>query len=124
MILDLTNAEAVGGVTLEQTQTAAERAGGIRKGDMAFGQMGNTCYFATATLDWLVEQGIKLMGVDLGDVDLSYDETRANINYLVLFRAGIPLIENLDNLDQLTQRRVLIHTLPVPVNGLDAFPLA
>ena len=74
MILDLTNAEAVGGVTLEQTQTAAERAGGIRKGDMAFGQMGNTCYFATATLDWLVEQGIKLMGVDSGGVEISHEK--------------------------------------------------
>jgi len=39
------------------------------------------------------------------------------------FRAGIPLIENLDNLDQLTQPRVTVHALPVPVTGLDAFPL-
>ena len=37
--------------------------------------------------------------------------------------AGIPLIENLAHLDQLTQKRVRVYALPVPVKGLDAFPL-
>ena len=123
VILDLTDAVADGGVTLEQTQAAAERAGGVRPGDMVFGRMGKTRYFATEPLEWLVAQGIKLMGVDSTGVELSHDDTHANVNHLVLFRAGIPLIENLANLDQLTQSRVLVHALPVPVSGLDAFPL-
>jgi len=110
-------------VTLEQVQAAAEKAGGVRRGDIVFGQMGKTSYFSTAALQWLVAQGMKLMGVDSGGVELAHDETHANVNHLTLFRANIPLIENLTNLDELTQSRVRVYALPVPVKGLDAFPL-
>jgi len=123
VILDLSEAEAEGGVTLAQVQAAAEKAGGICQGDMLFGRMGPTKYFSTAALQWIVEQGIKLMGVDSGGVELSHDTTHANVNHLLLFRANIPLIENLTNLDQVTQSRVKVYALPVPVKGLDAFPL-
>jgi len=123
IILDLREAEAAGGVTLEQVQAAAEKAGGVRRGDIVFGQMGKTSYFSTAALQWLVAQGMKLMGVDSGGVELAHDETHANVNHLTLFRANIPLIENLTNLDELTQSRVRVYALPVPVKGLDAFPL-
>jgi len=123
VILDLSEAEAEGGVTLAQVQAAAKQAGDIKKGDIVFGRMGATKYFSTAGLQWLVEQGIKLMGVDSGGVELSHDTTHANVNHLLLFRANIPLIENLTNLDKLSQSRVKIYALPVPVQGLDAFPL-
>ena len=122
-ILDLTGAEAEGGVTLEQVQAAAKAAGGIREGDIVFCRMGKTTYFSTASLQWLVEQGIKLIGVDSGGVELAHDETHANVNHLLLFRAGISVIENLAHMDQLTQSRVKAYALPVPVRGLDAFPL-
>jgi arylformamidase len=123
VILDLREAEAEYGVTLAQVQAAAAKAGGIRKGDIVFGQMGKTQYFSTEALKWLVDQGMKLMGVDSGGVELSHDKTHANVNHLVLFRAGVPLIENLTNLDQLTRLRVKVYALPIPVKGLDAFPL-
>jgi kynurenine formamidase len=123
VILDLREAEAEFGVTLAQVQAAAEAAGGIRPGDIVFGQMGKTRYFSTAALQWIVDQGIKLMGVDSGGVELSHDTSHANVNHLLLFRAGIPLIENLTNLEGLSQARVQIYALPIPVKGLDAFPL-
>lgn len=123
VILDLRQAEAEGGVTLEQVQAAAEQAGGIHEGDIVFGMMGKTRYFSTEGLKWLVDRGIKLMGVDSGGVELSHDETHANVNHLLLFRNNIPLIENLTNLDQVRQSRVQVFALPVPVTGLDAFPL-
>ncbi len=123
VILDLSSAEAKGGVTLAQVQSAAQVAGGIYAGEIVFARMGPTPYFSTEGLQWLVDQDIKLMGVDSGGVELSHDETHANINHLVLFRAGIPLIENLTNLDQVPQPRAMVYALPVPVSGLDAFPL-
>ena len=123
VILDLTQAEAEGGVTLEQVQAAASAAGGIREGDIVFCRMGKTKYFSTASLQWLVDQGMKLMGVDSGGVELAHDKTHANVNHLLLFRAGISVIENLAHMDQLTQSRVKAYALPVPVRGLDAFPL-
>jgi arylformamidase len=122
-ILDLSEAEAEGGVTLEQVQAAAQAAGGIRRGDIVFCRMGKTKYFSTASLQWLVDQGMKLMGVDSGGVELSHDTTHANVNHLLLFRAGISVIENLAHMDRLTQSRVKAYALPVPVRGLDAFPL-
>ncbi len=123
VILDLSQAEAQGGVALDQVRAAAQRAGGIRAGDIVFGRMGPTRYFSTEGLRWIVEQGIKLMGVDSGGVELAHDETHANVNHLLLFRNNIPLIENLTNLDQLSQSRVQVYALPVPVKGLDAIPL-
>jgi kynurenine formamidase len=63
------------------------------------------------------------MGVDSGGVELAHDDTHANVNHLTLFRAGIPLVENLANLDQVSGRRVTVYALPVPVKGLDSFPL-
>jgi kynurenine formamidase len=110
-------------VTLEQVQAAAQAAGGIRRGDIVFCRMGKTKYFTTASLQWLVDQGMKLMGVDSGGVELSHDTTHANVNHLLLFRAGISVIENLAHMDRLTQSRVKAYALPVPVRGLDAFPL-
>jgi arylformamidase len=123
VILDLSETEAEGGVTLTQVQAAAEAAGGIQKDDIVFGRMGPTRYFSTESLQWIVDQGIKLMGVDSGGVELSHDDTHANVNHLLLFRAGIPLIENLTNLDQLSQSRVQAYAMVVPVRQLDAFPL-
>jgi kynurenine formamidase len=123
VILNLVNAKAEEGVTLQQVQEAAKAAGGVRKGDIVFCRMGPTRYFSTASLRWLVGQGMKLMGVDSGGVELSNDKTHANVNHLVLFRAGIPLIENLAHLDRVSRPRVKVYALPVPVRGLDAFPL-
>lgn len=123
VILNLVEAKAEGGVTLQQVQDAAQAAGGVRKGDIVFCRMGPTPYFSTAPLKWLVEQGMKMMGVDSGGVELAHDKTHANVNHLVLFRAGIPLIENLTNLNRISRPRVKVYALPVPVRGLDAFPL-
>ncbi len=123
VVLDLSQDQAEGGVTTAQVQQAAQVAGGVKVGDIVFGRMGPTKYFSTAALEWLVEQGMKLMGVDSGGVELSHDKTHANVNHLVLFRANIPLIENLTNLDRLSRPRVQVYAMPVPVVGLDAFPL-
>ncbi len=124
VILNLIAAEGEAGVTLTEVQRAAEKAGGIRRGDIVFGRMAHSSqYFSTLALQWLVDQGIKLMGVDSMGVELMHDTTHANVNHLLLFRANIPLIENLTNLDQLSQARVKVYALPAPVKGLDAFPL-
>jgi kynurenine formamidase len=123
VILNLVNAKAEGGVTLRQVQDAAKVAGGVRKGDIVFCRMGPTPYFSTPPLKWLVGQGMKMMGVDSAGVELADDKTHANVNHLVLFRAGIPLIENLANLSRVSRPRVKVYALPVPVRGLDAFPL-
>jgi kynurenine formamidase len=122
VVLDLRGAEADNGVTLVQVQAAAEAAGGIRPGDIVLGHMGRTGNVSPESLQWLVDQGMKLMGVSSGGVEVA-DPDHRNACHLVLFRAGIPLIENLANLDQLTRSRVKVFALPIPARDVDAFPL-
>ena len=40
-----------------------------------------------------------------------------------LMTAGIPLIEQVAHLNQLTKPRVTVFALPVPIRGLDSFPI-
>jgi arylformamidase len=123
VIIDLRDAYSESGVTHEQVREAVEEAGGLNMNDIVFCMMGETDYFSTEALKWLVEAGVKLMGVDSAGVELPHSMSHANENHLVLFRAGIPLIERLANLDKLSKSRVKIYALPIPVVGLDAFPL-
>jgi arylformamidase len=123
VILDLRWTISDSGVSLEQVKRAAEEAGGVRKGDMVFCMMVETDYFSTEILRWLVGRGMKLMGVDSGGVELPHTVSHANKNHLILFRAGIPLIERLAHMEKLSTSRVRVYAFPVPVVGLDAFPL-
>jgi kynurenine formamidase len=66
---------------------------------------------------------MKMMGVDSAGPELENDTTHANINHLLLFRAEIPVIENLANLDKVNRPRVKVYALPIPARGVDAFPL-
>ena len=121
-VLDLQSPEGVTEITLERMRAAAARAGGVRAGDIVLCLVGDDDDFATDAVEWLVDQGMKLMGVSSGGIELD-DPEHENTNHLVLFRAGIPLIENLANLDQLTRPRVQVYALPIPARDVDAFPL-
>ena len=123
VILDLRDAYSDSGVTLEQVKKAVDAAGGLKRNDIVFCMMGETDYFSTEGIKWLVESGIKLMGVDSAGVEIPHSVSHANENHLALFRAKIPLIERLANLDKLSKSRVQVYALPIPVEGLDAFPL-
>jgi len=123
VILDLRDAYSDSGVTPEQVKKAVDDAGGIKKNDIVFCMMGETDYFSTEAIRWLVDAGMKLMGVDSAGVEIPHSVSHANENHLALFRADIPLIERLANLDRLSKSRVKVYALPIPVSGLDAFPL-
>jgi len=123
VILDLREAHSELGVSLSQVKVAAEKSGGIKEGDIVFCMMGETDFFSTQAIEWLVGKGIKLMGVDSAGVELPQNISHENINHLALFRKGIPLIERLAHLNTLRQTRVKVVALPIPVAGLDAFPL-
>ena len=123
VILDLRDAYSDSGVTPEQVKKAVDDAGGIKKNDIVLCMMGETDYFSTEAIRWLVDAGMKLMGVDSAGVEIPHSVSHANENHLALFRADIPLIERLANLDRLSKSKVKVYALPIPVSGLDAFPL-
>jgi arylformamidase len=133
VILDLTKeAKAGEAITLEQMQKAAKVAGGIKQGDIVFVHVGWDKYYNTdaygdgplfslPAMQWLVEQGMKLMGVDCSGVVIPTMNHRDG--HMVLFDREICLIENLTNLNKLTKSRVDVFALPIGVKKLESFPL-
>ena len=78
-------------------------------------------YPSTEALRWLVEAGIKLLGIDTPGLDIPGD--RSLPNHHLLFAHGIPLIESLDRLGDLRQPRVYLFAQPLPAAETDAIPL-
>ena len=132
VLLDLRGCPRSSAISEQHVIDAAARAGGIRRGDIVFCNIGGarfygtpeyglSPYFSPPAIRWLVAQGMKMMGVDAGGVEVPRSEE--HVNHHALFDNGIPLIENLANLDALTQPRFTVFALPVAVAGLDSFPL-
>lgn len=136
IILDLTSVEPGADITLSMIQKAAEDAGGMKDGDIVFCRFDFDKYydkserpkapcFTAESVQWLVDQGMKMMGVDTGGIELPSSDPRApkQYNHHLLMDKGIPLIENLAHLDQLSRSRVTVFAFPVAIQRLDSFPL-
>jgi arylformamidase len=132
VILDLRELAPEHKITLKEFKAAAAKAGGIRPGDIVFCNTGYAQYYGSdmyarrpgftgEALEWMVAQGVKLMGVDTGGIETR--DLPQNAYHTLLFRAGICLIENLTNLSALTKSRVMVCALPLAVEGLEAIPL-
>jgi kynurenine formamidase len=136
VILDLTGLPPGADVTLAAIRSAAERAGGLRDGDIVFCRFDfdrhyglpdapKAPWFTSEAIEWLVERGMKMMGVDSGGIELPPRDPRAakQHNHHLLLDRGIPLIENLAGLGRLPRNRVTVFAFPVPVRGVDSFPV-
>ena len=132
VILDLRGYPKKSAIKIEHAQNAADKAGGIRPDDIVFCNLGGapfygteqysgSPYFPPETIAWLAERGMKLMGVDATGVEVPGSEE--HVSHHALFERGIPLIENLNNLNALSKSRVQAYVLPVAVRGLEAFPV-
>jgi arylformamidase len=66
--------------------------------------------------EWIVAHGVKLLGFD--SVDGIEDDAHD-----VILGNGIPMLEEIINLDQVRQQRVFLIALPLYVAGLDASPV-
>ena len=132
IVLSLEGVVPKGEITLEQVQNAAEKSGGIQSGDIVLCNQGRahlygtedylqSPYFTTEALQWLVDQGMKMMGVDATGVELPGSEE--HVNHHVLLGNGIPLIENLAGFEKLTKHRIHFYAFPIAVEGLESFPL-
>jgi kynurenine formamidase len=78
-------------------------------------------YFSNEAIRRIVERQVKMMGVDMGGVEISGSEKY--VNHRALFEKGILLVENLANLDRLPAVRFTVYAFPVPIKGMDSFPL-
>jgi len=132
VILDLRGCKPQTEVAVHHLLEAEEGSGKIKSGDIVFCMFGHDrfyktdhykrCpYFALEAIHWLVERGIKVLGVDAPEIDAP--NAIRPVNHLPLFQANIPLIENLKNLNKIGVSRVYVFILPVKVKFLDAFPV-
>ena len=132
VILDLRGYSAEEGIPLEAVQRAAEPAGGVREGDIVLCMTGWSQHYGRDPYDtppfltreavhWLVDRGIKMLGVDTcGRMDPSRPDRE---NHLPLFEAGGVYIENLTNLEAVPESRVTVVALPPAIQGLEGFPV-
>ena len=132
VVLDLHGLPPEHTITLGEFKEAASKAGGIKPGDILLCYTGYSQYYGTdmyarrpsfagEALEWMVAQGVKLMGVDTGGIETQ--TVPNNAYHTILFSHGISLIENLTNLGALTKSRVMVCALPLAVEGLEAIPL-
>ena len=133
VVLDLSDQPADSIIGAAEMEAIAARAGGIQKGDIAFLKTGyadrrdtpeynHRPSLTAPAMEALVEHGVKLVGTDLSG--LEGPRTPGHLDcHLVLLGHDIPFIENVGNLADLRQSRVFVCALPIPVRGLDAFPL-
>ncbi len=133
VVLDLGELPLDSLIGASEMEAIAARAGGIRSGDIVLLRTGFADRRASPEYDhrpsltadamrFLVDRGVKLVGTDLSG--LEGPQTPGHLDcHLVLLGHDIPFIENVANLDELSQPRVFVCALPIPVRGLDAFPL-
>ncbi len=115
-------------------QAAGDR---IHPGDIAYFYTGldryyhtekrhNRPWFATDAIEWLVQQRIKVMGVDTSGIEVRNPDGSAfdgQPNHEVLLGAGIALVEYLANLQEFLNQRFITYILPVKLKGAEAFPV-
>ncbi|MCI9361160.1 MAG: cyclase family protein [Hungatella sp.] len=132
LLLDFSDIQKKEEITKERVMEEAEKAGGIWKGDIVlcnlgyadrYGQeaYGESPYFSHEAICWLADQGIKMMGVDAGGVEIPQSEQ--HVNHKALFERNITLVENAANLDRLPKARFYVTAFPYPVRGVEAFPV-
>jgi arylformamidase len=76
-------------------------------------------YLETEAVDWLIERGIKVLGIDCSGFENRSVESH-EVNHRKLLGRGILIIEDMNNLDKLKEKRVFFFALPLPIEGLDA----
>lgn len=66
--------------------------------------------------DWLVKhRRVKLVGIDTPSID--YGKSKTFMSHVLLFRANVPALENVANLDKLPPTGFTIVALPMKIKG-------
>jgi arylformamidase len=76
-------------------------------------------YLETGTVDWLMDRGIKTLGIDCSGFENRAVDSN-EVNHRKLLGRGILIIEDMNNLERLRHKRVFFFALTLPIEGLDA----
>ena len=72
-------------------------------------------------VQFLVDNGAALVGIDSYNIDDTADLARPA--HTILLGAGIPIVEHMRNLDQLSDKEFKFFAVPVKVKGMGTFPV-
>jgi kynurenine formamidase len=81
---------------------------------------GSHAYFTRDAAAWMRDGGVSLMGSDTPLYDTGFESPTGF--FLELFRAGIPIIANLRNLDLLPVEGFTVAALPLAMRGVATVP--
>lgn len=114
----LLSADAQGGITGNELARAGKH---VQPGDAIIVVAGSTDrYFERDAVAWMIERGVALLGGNLTGYDTGFENPTGI--FIDLFRAEIPIIAGLANLDQLTQPRFELIVAPLPVRDIGTVP--
>lgn len=132
-LIDLPSLPPGHAVTLEEMKKAVYQAGGVQPGEIVFIRTGwsaqwgtdeylKSPWFHVDALEWLVRQGMVLLGVESAGVE--HLESTEHESHHALFDHNVALIENLTNMAALGNRKTFVSVCtPIAVKGLEAFPV-
>jgi kynurenine formamidase len=115
------------GVSLEGVEEASFRGRAVlvRTGwDARWGSeeyWSDAPFLPAAVVERLIAGGVRLVGVDFGNVDDTGDLSRPA--HTGLLAAGIPIVENLRGLERLPREGFLFSAPPIPIVRGAAFPV-
>jgi kynurenine formamidase len=89
-------------------------------GTAEYGDPGHP-FLSAAAVAWLVARRPALVGIDSVNIDDMTDPSRPA--HTGLLGAGIPVVEHMTGLAQLTGRGFRFHAAPVAVSGMGTFPV-
>jgi arylformamidase len=128
IVLDFSYKKANESIEVQELEKVGQN---VREGDIVLIRTGlskfyNTPnyrrpYLAKEAVKWLVDRRVSCIGVDCSGIEKLDEEGQPN--HRIIFGNDIPLIEDLNNLEQLRQERVFLIVLPLKIEGLDASPV-
>jgi kynurenine formamidase len=89
-------------------------------GTAGYGAPGHP-FLTAGAVDWLVERGAAVVGIDSVNIDDMADLARPA--HTGLLAARIPIVEHLCGLDRLPGSGFRFHAAPPPVAGMGSFPV-
>ena len=130
VVLDFSYIRAGGEITMSDLERNTDRVG---RGDIALlytglsrrwrdpGARKTITHLSGDAAQWLVDKGVKAVGIDYLSVEKFGAEVP--VAHLALLSHGIPIIESLNKkLSRLAGRRVLFFCLPIKLGGCDGAP--
>jgi len=129
VVLDFSSKKDKDAITLEEIKKYDDL---VREDDLVFIRTGMDKHYGTSRWmempylteeanRWLINKKIACLGMDSAGLEIPGTDYQPN--HTSLFKAQIPQIESLTNLDKIENGKYIVIVLPLPIKGLDASPL-